>query len=107
MFYNEKNLFPCATEFEEQLVSKKSLCCAGHHKLRWSESSRSCARILEPPEPDTEQQFLALLLAASEYTVHARMNRHRSSPPELNPVSASLQAYRAYITELISLVTVP
>jgi hypothetical protein len=46
-------------------------------------------------------------LAASEYTVHARMNRHRSSPPELNPVSASLQAYRAYITELISLVTVP
>jgi len=86
----KKNLFPYATtEFEEQLVSKKPLRCAGHHKLRWSESSSSCADILEsPPEPDTEQQFLALLLAASEYTVHARMNRHRSSLPELNPVSA-------------------
>jgi len=108
VFYmRKKKLFPYATtEFEEQLVSKKPLCCAGHHKLRWSESSRSCADILEsPPILIRSNSFLLYfwLHLSTPYT-HAWSG---TDPLPRNSIPFQPAAYRAYITELISLVTVP
>ena len=91
---NKPSIFPCGTEFEEQFVSKKSLCCAGHHKLRWSESSRSCADILESP-PN-------LIRSNSSCSTFGCISVHRTRTYEqaqiLSPRTQprfSLHAYRA------------